>query len=558
VQYLGTAVADGVGNWSTTFAVGGLLSIGQSVSAIAIDGSNNTSEFGANATVVAGGTIAGTIYHDVDGDANVAEGGTLSFSGATVRIFRDDNDGVIDAGDTLVETLSTNGSGQFTSSLVADGTYWVAIDSTTLTSGVAFNLGYDASWIWAEQTYGDDASTAPLVLGARFGGLNANTSDGAAAASPVGSEHVSRVAVSGANVGGVDSGFSFNAVVTTDDGDDVAGNRTVQGSLRQFLLNSNAIAGTQSSNFSINYAGGGGLQSIQPSVALLPNISDTVVLDATTQEGFSTITNVPIIELDGTVFGAFVVANTALTFDPGSAGSTVRGFVINRWGADAMALTPTAGNIVIQGNYIGTDVTGMLARPNGDDGIDIDSSGNTIGGLTAAERNVISGNRFDGIVINRLGAAPAPTGNVIIGNYIGTNALGTGAVGAGPEQDNGIRLRDAAFGNTIGGTAAGARNIISGNRFEGIIITNTAGANNLVLGNYIGTDVNGAAALGNGVSGLLVQANSQTIGGTAANSGNVISQHRQRHHGRERQPVAGNTIGLNAAGNPPLNTQIGC
>ncbi|MBW8056104.1 MAG: hypothetical protein FVQ76_12480, partial [Nitrospira sp.] len=171
--------------------------------------------------------ITGTVYHDVDADADVVEGGTLTFAGATVRLFLDTGDGIINAADTLQATTTTNASGQYTFTGFPDGTYWVAVDSTTLNSGAAYNGGFDATWIWAEQTYGVTGAAQGAGFlgapGALYGGRDANTSDIAVAANPVGSEHVTRVIIAGADATNIDAGFSFNAVVTTDDGDDVAG-----------------------------------------------------------------------------------------------------------------------------------------------------------------------------------------------------------------------------------------------------------------------------------------------------------------------------------------------
>ncbi|MCI0346995.1 MAG: hypothetical protein L0221_16400, partial [Chloroflexi bacterium] len=407
----------------------------------------------------AGGTqtISGTTYHDVDGDADVAEGGTLTFSGATVRLFLDDGDGVIDAGDTLQATATTNASGQYTFTGLADATYWVAVDSTTLTSGAAYNAGFDSSWIWAEQTYGDDSGTVALDLAARYGGRDANASDAAVAASPVGSEHVSRVVVAGASVSGVDSGFSFNAVVTSDDGDDVAGNRTVQGSLRQFLLNANAITnasfGTQSSNFSI----GSGAQTIALTSAL-PNITDAVVLNATTQEGFVAT---PLIQVSG---GGTVA--TAFNIQAGGSGSTIRGFVVNGFTADAIDLT--GDNNLIAGDWIGTDATGNAAAAvrNAEAGIIIrsGSDNNTIGGTTAADRNVIAGNGV-GANASDNGITVRGSSNVVQGNYIGVAVDGTTVIGNG---DDGVDIGTGATNNVIGGIGAGQGNLVAGSVGVGV------------------------------------------------------------------------------------------
>ena len=185
--------------------------------------------------------------------------------------------------------------------------------------------------------------------------------------------------------------------------------RSVQGSLRQFIVNSNATVGVQeTANFSI---GGGGQRTIALAAAL-PTITDAVLLDATTQELFGTT---PLIELDGTGAGA---GTHGLTITAG--GSMVRGFVINDFAGRGIYITGGGGNTVA-GNYIGTDIGGTLDRGNAFSGVFIENSANNVvGGINAADRNVIAGNQFDGISIN----GAAATGNVVRGNYIGLNAAG--------------------------------------------------------------------------------------------------------------------------------------
>ena len=151
--------------------------------------------------------------------------------------------------------MATNASGAFSFSSLADGTYWVVVDSRTL-GAASYNGGFNIGDVWAEQTYGDDSSTVAIDLAARYGGRNAATSDIATNASNA--EHVARVVIAGGNVTGVNYGFSFNAIVTNrgDSTDDDAGaNRMQQGTLRQFILNSNAIAGVQSAEFQIGAVG---------------------------------------------------------------------------------------------------------------------------------------------------------------------------------------------------------------------------------------------------------------------------------------------------------------
>jgi hypothetical protein len=181
------------------------------------------------------------------------------------------------------------------------------------------------------------------------------------------------------------------------------------------------------------------------------------------------------------------------------------------------------GNL-IEGNFVGTNAAGTAAVPNGADGADgillEETQNTTIGGTTAAARNIISGNIGDGVRISS--GDPPATANVVEGNYIGTNAAGTAAIGNG---GSGVEI----FGgggpigvNTIGGTAAEAGNLISGNAVAGITVNNAANA--VIQGNFIGTDFNGTGNLGNlGYGVSLSNASDNMVGGTVAGAGNVIA-----------------------------------
>jgi hypothetical protein len=182
------------------------------------------------------------------------------------------------------------------------------------------------------------------------------------------------------------------------------------------------------------------------------------------------------------------------------------------------------GNLV-QGNFLGTDRTGTNPLGNGSDGIELDGASNIIGGTLAGARNVISGNGFNGIAIFN----PTASNNLVQGNFIGTDVTGTvstavtGIVRLGNRND-GV-LIDSAPGNTIGGTGAEARNVISGNSRFGVGIFDPEANGNLVQGNSIGTDVTGTIDLGNGDGGVAIfnNAANNTIGGTDLVMGNTIA-----------------------------------
>jgi hypothetical protein len=337
------------------------------------------------------------------------------------------------------------------------------------------------------------------------------------------------------------------------------------GSLRAAILAANSNSGVDSIEFDIP---GTGPHTIQPNSAL-PTITDPVIIDGTTQPGFS---SKPIVELDGSNAGTTI---DGLKITGGN--STVRGLVINRFNgssqSSAIELNGTGGN-VIEGNYIGTDVTGTIALTNaklvsvsypGRGIVIYSSSGNTIGGTAPGSGNLISGN-LNGIKIYGTSA----TGNLVQGNYIGTDVTGTVALGNGYWQlyygtvmyfgSEGVFVD--ASNNTIGGTSAGARNIISGNG-TGIGIY---ASGDIVQGNYIGTDKTGTTALGNSVNGIRIKSYGEVpvvdniIGGTTADARNIISGNGQEP-GADDFEAAGVYIsigeGQNASGTIVQGNYIG-
>ncbi len=118
----------------------------------------------------------------------------------------------------------------------------------------------------------------------------------------------------------------------------------------------------------------------------------------------------------------------------------------------------------IIGNYIGTDVTGTRAVSNTLVGVYVQGCSNVIGGVTAGSGNVISGNGQEGVEL--VGTSGNVTGNVVQGNWIGLDATGTNSLGNG---NAGVAISSAAA-NQIGGAAPGARNVISGNGNNGMVL----------------------------------------------------------------------------------------
>ena len=132
-----------------------------------------------------------------------------------------------------------------------------------------------------------------------------------------------------------------------------------------------------------------------------------------------------------------------------------------------------------------------------------------VGGTAAGARNVISGNGGDGVLISNFQTAE----NAVRGNFIGTNASGNAALG---NSGAGVEISNADE-NLIGGTASGARNVISGNGGDGVVIFGSDATGNVVQGNFIGTGVNGTTALGND-DGVVISSGSESTVGSAIGS----------------------------------------
>ncbi|TXH81226.1 DUF4347 domain-containing protein, partial [Thauera aminoaromatica] len=285
-------------------------------------------------------------------------------------------------------------------------------------------------------------------------------------------------------------------------------------SLREAIIAANNTAngagGADRISFNIATALVGGTHTITPTTSL-PTITDAVVIDGTSEPDY--VVGRPVIEIDGSLTGSGV---HGLVLAPGSGGSTIRGLAINGFSSNngfGLYLQTGSDNNLIAGNVIGLDADGTTAvSVMNNFGIYVASSGNLIGGTTAAARNVLSNNINAGIGL-------WGSNNVVIGNYIGTDATGT------LDRGNAADGVDVFGGsnNRIGGVTAAERNIISGNNRNGIEIAyNVPGT--LVQGNYIGTDAGGTLSLGNSLGGIWVGggATGVTIGGTAAGAGNRI------------------------------------
>ena len=499
-----------------------------------------TSEFGPNFVATAAYEIRGTVFDDVDGDADVAEPGTGFFGGATVRLFRDDGAsvGFIDAGDTLVTNTTTNAAGQYVFTGVFDGTYYVVVDSKTLNPSTA---------VWAEQTYGvagaATGGTFTATAGALYSGRTPNLSDNASTLALTDAEHVTKVTVNGGTIANINSGFSLNVVtnVRGDANDDDTTRLGVQqqGTLRQFIENANAKPSTAVNPDAMRFvpvvganAGGGTWWQINVSGAPLPTILDPfTIIDGT---AFAPAVNGPVVDINtaavvGTTVGVDAwmlpgvarpeleitdAGGIAVGLNVGASNTTIRDLAIFGFGAGGnhtgdISVQNVVGTL-IEGNVIGAHANlsdpGAAARgthqaitvDGGDNGT---IRGNLIGytGLAGVdlfnaangwlvEYNEIRGvgwvdPRWDGV--NLLGV----NGAVIQRNLI-TNNIGPGIdVANGSSNvtiDNNTISNNAMLGGTerygidfqdAFGTNVVRRNIISGNAGAGVLLSLASSAN---------------------------------------------------------------------------------
>jgi len=338
------------------------------------------------------------------------------------------------------------------------------------------------------------------------------------------------------------------------------------GTLRQAIVDANATAGTDTINFSIP---GSGVHTISPD-ANLPPITEAVLIDGYSQPGnggpnahANTLAvgddAVLLIQLDGPLL------NFVLRLSSSSSGSTVKGLVISH--CEEPFLIETTGN-TIAGNFVGTDATGTMLLSNViGNMIDVRASGNTIGGTAPADRNIVAGGgvgvsvgqgvpntviqgNYIGVDVSGNVALPAASEGISIngsGNTIGGSAAGAGNVIVANGADNiGLRfgVNNLVQGNLIGTNAAGTAALggligikaesnansamILGNLISGVnigIFVSNGSSNWTIRGNKIGTDITGTLPIPNSAQGIvcLDSGSSINVGGTGAGEGNIIA-----------------------------------
>jgi CSLREA domain-containing protein len=275
-------------------------------------------------------------------------------------------------------------------------------------------------------------------------------------------------------------------VNTTNDVDDGSCN-IIHCSLREAILAANSNPGPDLIHFNIPGSGPHTILISGP----LPTITDAVTIDGYTQPGATPNSNpapqglnaqlkIVIRRSGGSASGLTISASNVV----------VRGVVINNFNRNGILIT--GSNVIIEGNFIGTDAGGTNDQGNTQDGIRISGANNNrVGGTLPAARNLISGNNSDGIEITDNGA----TGNLVQGNLIGTTASGSSGLA---NSSDGIQIFNSASNNTIGGTAAGAGNVIAFNGADGVFVS--SGTGNRIQRNSIFS--NGGLGIDLGANGV--------------------------------------------------------
>ncbi|MBI2967289.1 MAG: gliding motility-associated C-terminal domain-containing protein [Bacteroidetes bacterium] len=285
------------------------------------------------------------------------------------------------------------------------------------------------------------------------------------------------------------------------------------------------------------------------------NTGSGIYINSTAAGGNSVLGNIIGPHADGVTYlasnaqnsGIFIYGsqNNIIGGNTPGAGNVISG---NENQGIFISWTGSSGNS-IKGNYIGIDKNGasVITGSNQDYGIFLQGTAggnNSIGGSSAGDGNLISGNTVIGIFLSSANAS----GSTIAGNIIGPQADGKTYL-ASNLQARGIEINGSP-NNIIGGNTAGARNIISANENIGIYITGAGSTGNVIKGNYIGIDSIGATFITGSTQDFGVyftaSAASNTVGGSGAGEGNVISGNKGASVGYgialASSAAAGNTI----------------
>ncbi len=286
--------------------------------------------------------------------------------------------------------------------------------------------------------------------------------------------------------------FTVNSTADTSDadpGDGACDDGTGACTLRAAIDEANFLAGVDTINFDPAVFPPGAPATISPA-SDLPPLAD---FDAgTTIDGSSAGVIVDGNDDPNLLFGFTLVSDN----------NVLRGLQIQRFPGDGVFIAEN-GNTV-EYCYIGTDAAGNDLG-NGWNGVNIQPFEENGGSNTVGPGNVIGFNELDGVMVRG-------SNNVVQGNYIGTDAAGNDLGNIG----NGVYV--FALLETEGANTVGPGNVIGFNDSDGVVLW---GSDNVVQGNYIGTDAAGND-LGNGWNGVDIQSIDGSGGPNTVGPGNVI------------------------------------
>ncbi len=439
-----------------------------------------------------GNTIGGTTAGAADVIAyNTAAGGTgagVVVTTGTGNLIRQN---AIFANDQQI-VLASGGNNQ-QSAPVITGVNSTAATGTTIIQGTV--AGFTSSSVYRLDFFssaaGDPAGTqAHVFLGTGLVTTNAAGSGSFTITLPVVvalGQTVTATATSATNntsalASAVSVSSPYTVTRTADSG---------VGSLRQAILNADAVTGSTPLTISFAIAGTAPYAILLQSS--LPVITRPVVLNAESETGYA---GTPLVQLSGLGLGG-----DGIVLGPGSGGSTVEGFAISGFQSGAGIHVESPGDLIM-GTWLGVDATGLAAGPGNAVGVFIDGAGsNTIGGSTAAAANLIGFNTAAGVSISGSSA----TGNLVIGDLIGADA-------AGDDLGNqiGLVIAGSSANNTIGGSTAGAANVIAFSTGDGVQVSGPLTTGNLISRNSIHANGGLAIDLLNGGNGQANQAFSLT------------------------------------------------